>query len=80
MYEKPDSLSYEILENDDGSFEIVGSLVDVLARNVVVSDTNSFGYMQKVLKDRGIFKELKKLGVKDGSTIVIGGIEFEYLD
>jgi len=80
VYEKPDSLSYEILENDDGSFEIVGSLVDVLARNVVVSDTNSFGYMQKVLKDRGIFKELKKLGVKDGSTIVIGGIEFEYLD
>ena len=79
-YEKPEKLSYEILTNDDGSFEIVGTLVDVLSRNVVLTDTNSFMYMQKVLKDRGIFKELRALGAKDGTTIIIGSVEFEYLD
>ena len=63
VYEKPERLTYEILENDDGSFEIVGTLVDVLSRNVVISDMHSFAYMQKVLKDRGIFKELRAKGV-----------------
>jgi len=37
-------------------------------------------YMQKVLKDRGIFKELKELGATDGTTVIIGSVEFEYLD
>jgi Obg family GTPase CgtA-like protein len=36
--------------------------------------------MQKVLKDRGIFKELRKLGADNGSTIIIGGSEFEFVD
>ncbi len=79
-YKKPERLTYEILENDDGSFEIIGSLVEVLSRNVVVSDMHSFAYMQKVMKDRGIFKELRARGAKDGATIVIGGIEFEFMD
>ncbi len=80
VYEKPERLTYEILENDDGSFEIVGTLVDVLSRNVVISDMHSFAYMQKVLKDRGIFKELRAKGAKNGTAIVIGGIEFEFMD
>jgi len=79
-YTKPESLTWDILENEDGSYEIVGTLVDVLARNVVVTDTNSFGYMQKVLKDRGVFKKLRQMGANDGCTVVIGGIEFDYFD
>lgn len=80
IYTKPESLTWDILENEDGSYEIVGTLVDVLARNVVVTDTNSFGYMQKVLKDRGVFKKLRQMGANDGCTVVIGGIEFDYFD
>ena len=41
---------------------------------------HSFAYMQKVLKDRGIFKELRAKGAKNGTAIVIGGIEFEFMD
>ncbi len=79
-YTKPEVLTWEILENEDETYEIVGTLVDVLARNVVVSDTNSFGYMQKVLRDRGVFKKLRQMGAKDGCTVIIGGIEFDYFD
>lgn len=79
-YVKPDKLEYEIYIDADGAFVIAGTLVDVLARNVVLTDTDSFGYMQKVLKDRGIFKELRRRGAVNGSTIVIGGSEFEYMD
>ena len=79
-YTKPETLNWDIIANEDNSYEVVGTLVDVLARNVVVSDTNSFGYMQKVLKDRGVFKKLRQMGAKDGATVIIGGIEFDYFD
>lgn len=79
-YEKPDHLTYEIEEVEPGVFEITGTLVDVLKRNVVVDDMHSFAYMQKVLKDRGIFKELRKMGAEEGSTVIIGGTEFDFVE
>ncbi|PWM70148.1 MAG: hypothetical protein DBX59_11445 [Bacillota bacterium] len=79
-YVKPEKLDYEIYRDDDGAFVITGTLVDVLARNVVLTDTHSMSYMHKVLKDRGIFKKLKAMGAENGTTIVLGGTEFEYME
>ncbi|MBQ0099088.1 MAG: Obg family GTPase CgtA, partial [Firmicutes bacterium] len=78
-YVKPDKLEYEILKEGE-TFVIVGSLVDVLKRNVVMDDMNSLAYLQKVLKDRGIIDELRKMGATEKSTIIIGGEEFELID
>lgn len=78
-YEKPDKLTYEILKEGE-TFMIVGSLVEVLKRNVVLSDMHSLAYMHKVLRDRGIISELRKMGATDKSTIIIGGEEFEFID
>ncbi len=78
-YVKPDRLSYEIMKEGE-TFVIVGSLIEVLKRNVVMDDMNSLAYMHKVLRDRGIIKELKNMGATDKSTIIIGGEEFEFVD
>lgn len=78
-YEKPDKLYYEILKEGE-TFVIVGTLVEVLKRNVVMTDMHSLAYMHKVLRDRGIIKELRQMGATEKSTIVIGGEEFELLD
>lgn len=78
-YVKPDKLSYEILKEGE-TFVIVGSLVEVLKRNVVLDDLNSLAYMHKVLRDRGIINELRKMGATDKSTVIIGGEEFEFVD
>ena len=58
----------------------MGSLVEVLKRNVVMDDPHSLAYLQKVLKDRGIIDELRKMGAGDKSTVIIGGEEFEFID
>lgn len=79
-YVKPERLNYEIFIDSDGAFVITGTLVDVLSRNVVLDDMNSFAYLQKVLKDRGIFKQLRQMGATNGSTVVMGGTEFEFND
>lgn len=78
-YTKPEKLEYEILREGE-TFVIVGTLVDVLKRNVVMSDMNSLAYLHKVLKDRGILKELKEMGATEKSTIIIGGEQFEMVD
>lgn len=78
-YKKPDKLDYEILKEGE-TFVIVGSLVDVLKRNVVMDDMNSLAYLQKVLRDRGIIDKLRKMGATDKSTVIIGGEEFEFVD
>ena len=78
-YVKPDRLTYEIYREGE-TFFVVGTLVEVLKRNVVMTDMNSLGYMLKVLKDRGIINELKKMGANEKSTINIGGEEFEFVD
>ena len=77
VYERPNPNKYEIIRTDDGAFEIVGGFIDELVRGVVLSDFQSFSYFQKVLKDKGIIKELKKMGADENSTIRIKDIDFE---
>ncbi len=78
-YVKPDRLEYEIFKEGE-TFVVVGTLVDVLKRNVVLDDMNSLAYFHKVLRDRGIIKELRAMGATDKSTIIIGDEEFELVD
>lgn len=78
-YVKPDRLEYDIFKEGE-TFVVVGTLVDVLKRNVVLDDMNSLAYLQKVLKDRGIIDKLRKMGATEKSTIIIGDEEFEFVD
>ena len=80
VYEKKDENSFEIERDEDGSYVVIGPLVDLLTRNVVLNDMDSLSYMQKTLRDKGVFKALKNAGIKDGDTVVIGEVEFDYLD
>ena len=79
-YKKSDPTSYQIVRDDDGAYEIVGGFVDELIRNVVLSDSQSFAYFQKLMRDKGIIKNLRKLGAKDGDTVRIADFDFEFID
>jgi len=80
VYTRPDANKYEISREDDGAFVLSGGFIDELVRNIVVDDYTSFSYFQKVLKDKGIMKELRKRGLKDGSIIRVKDMDFEYWD
>ncbi len=79
-YERPDQYSFEIERDEDGAYIVIGPLVDLLIRNVVLDDYDSLAYMQKTLRDKGVIKQLRKLGAKDGDTVVIGEVEFDFID
>ena len=79
-YEKKDPNSFEILRDEDGAFVVVGPLVELLERNVVLNDADSLAYFQKTLRDKGVIKALRHQGAKEGSVVVIGEIEFDFID
>ena len=77
-YEKEDATQYEIVR-DGEDYVLIGGLVDMLCRNVVLDKPESMAYFQRTLKRNGVFKELEKQGCKEGDTVVVGDVEFEYV-
>ena len=79
LFRSTDNTQFEIYRDENGAFVVVGGLVDLLCRNVVLSNPDSMAYFQRVLKLRGVFKELAKCGCAQGDTVVVGDVEFEYI-
>ena len=71
---------YYIERYDDGSFGVGGGFIDEIARGVVLDDYDSFNYFQKTLKEKGIIKELRSRGAKDGDIVRILDFEFEFVE
>ncbi len=76
-YETPDVNEFFIgKDEEENVWYVTGGLVDMLERNVVLSDPDSMAYFQKALKDKGVIKELKRRGVAEDDTVVVGDVEF----
>ncbi|HYE81249.1 MAG TPA: GTPase ObgE [Clostridia bacterium] len=68
------------VRKENGAFIVEGKLVEQLLSSVNLDDNDSIKYFQKVLRKRGIVDELKQLGVKDGDTVKMQELEFEYFE
>lgn len=77
-YRKSGNLDFEIYL-DDGVYVVVGSLVDMLCRNVVLNDPDSMAYFQKILREKGVISKLKEMGIKENDTVSIGEVEFDFV-
>ena len=78
-YRADDNLDFEVFRDENGAFVVVGSLVDMLCRNVVLNNPDSMQYFQKVLRLRGVIRKLTDLGCRDGDTVSVGDVEFEFV-
>lgn len=70
--------TFEIAKLDDHYYEVFGDLIDEIAFNVIINDYQSFAYFQKRIKDEGIIDALLEAGMKEGDTVKMCQIEFEY--
>ena len=73
-----DKKTFEIKKLDNNTYEVCGGLIDNLIRGIVLSDELSFAYFQNALKKFGIIDKLKENGMKNGDTVIIKDISFEY--
>lgn len=77
-------------DNDDSSFEVIKVAKDAfiimggkLKRLASVTDNRNRQQilrLQNVMQGMGVFDELRKQGIKDGDTVVVGHLEFEFYD
>ncbi|MHB1391955.1 MAG: GTPase ObgE [Clostridia bacterium] len=68
------------VRKENGAYVVEGRLVEQLLAQVNLDDSDSIKYFQKVLRKRGIVDELRQFGVKDGDTVKMKDLEFEYFE
>ena len=78
-YTKSGNLGFEIYMDGD-AYVVVGSLVDMLCRNVSLDDPDSMTYFQKILREKGVISKLREMGIKDNDTVVVGDVEFDFIN
>ena len=79
-FDKKDRTSINVTKIKPHLFELSGGFIENISRGIVVDDFESLSYFWKRLKNDGIIDILKNNGVKDGDSIKIGNIEFEFID
>lgn len=78
-YRKSGNLDFDIYM-DGETYVVVGPLVDMLCRNVTLNDPDSMAYFQKILREKGVISRLHDMGVKEGDTVSIGDVEFDFVE
>ena len=68
----------QIEKFDDDYWSIEGVWLQRLLQSINFGDYESRMYFDRVLREAGVFERLETLGVKDGDTIGIYELEFEY--
>ena len=71
------SSSVEIEQYDDVWF-VEGPWLEKLVATVNFSDYESRMYFDRILREAGIFERMEAMGVKNGDTVSIYDLEFEY--
>ena len=72
----PDDLSIQVY---DDVWTIDGPWMERLVRDVNFSDYESRMFFDRVLRNSGVYKRMEDMGIKEGDTVSIYNLEFEYI-
>ncbi|WP_297518111.1 GTPase ObgE [uncultured Clostridium sp.] len=79
---KHKKFTYEITKlNENGQivYSLEGSFVDRLLMSSYINDPDSLRHLHRVLTEKGVFTELRELGIEDEDIVRLKDYEFEYL-
>ena len=72
---------FEITQDDSGTYEIDGRIVqEVLDKYVINMTEDSIINFLHMMKNLGMEEAMKKMGIKNGDTVRIAEVEFEYVE
>lgn len=70
---------FTITEPEEGYFIVEAAWFPRVLRGIDIEDYESLQYMQRVLEKSGVYEALRERGIKEGDTVSIYDIEFEYV-
>lgn len=74
-----DDKGFDIRRDPDGAYVVFGSWIEAVGGSVNFSDTESLQYFQRSLMKKGVIDALVEKGVKEGDTVRIGDLEFDFV-
>ena len=78
-YKFEEAKKYDIVI-EDGVYVVKGAWIKKIFNSTNFEDTESMNFFQRTLESSGVFDELRKLGVKEGDTVRIEDLEFDFFD
>ncbi|MCL2082756.1 MAG: GTPase ObgE [Oscillospiraceae bacterium] len=67
------------IRQEDGIWVVSGSWIERLMRDINFSDYESRAYFESRLQAGGVYEQLEALGVHEGDTVNLCGLEFDYV-
>lgn len=63
---------------EDGAFVVEGPKIEKMLGYTNIESEKGFLFFQKFLKEQGILTELENMGIQEGDTVRMYGLEFDY--
>ena len=63
---------------EDGVYHVEGMWLDRLLDSVNFGDRESVMYLDRTLRNSGLFDRLEEMGINEGDTVSLYELEFEY--
>lgn len=65
---------------EDDIYIVYGKRIDNLIKKIDIDDYDSRMYFESTLREMEVFDKLKEMGIKDGDSVAVGDIVFEYYE
>ena len=75
-----EELPLNIYKESGKVYVVEGPRIERMLGYTNLEDEKGFRFFQDYMKDQKIIAELKKLGLQEGDTVRVGGLEFEYYE
>lgn len=68
------------VENEDGKWVVSGPDIERITTKFNLSTDEAMLKFLKIIRSMGVEQELRRQGIKDGDTVKIGQLEFDYME
>ena len=68
------------IEKESGCYIVTGPAMEQLIDSVNFNDQESLNYFHRTLRSRGVIDALRAAGAKEGDSVVIGDMEFDFVE
>ena len=69
---------FSVYVDDEGVYNVEGEQAEYIINSTNFDDNESLNYFQRILRKKGIIDMLEQEGIKDGDTVRMADVEFEY--
>ena len=69
---------YTVEVDEDGMYVVEGPRIEKMLGYTNLDSEKGFEFFQKFLKENGILEQLEALGIEDGDTVRMYGLQFDY--